>query len=72
MLADLAFTQPIELADVKEVHGRIVAELAKHEDPPRTRVEVYHRIRDVVVTAREAIKGRDEITYNRVLEVEKT
>lgn len=67
VLADIEFTSPVELADVVEVKVRIERELAKYEDPPRTRVEVYHRHRDVIVTAREP--GRADAFYQRVLEV---
>ena len=62
-LAGLQITAPVELDDVLEIHSRIALRLE-----PGERLEVYHRIRDVVIAVREVVKGSLEITHERVLE----
>lgn len=68
VIEEIEFTKPVELADVLEVKKRIDHELARFSGPALPRVEVYHRIRDVVITARETFNGREQVTYNRILE----
>lgn len=64
VIKDLEFTAPVELEDIHVVHARLAAKM-----PRGARLEVYHRIRDVVVEVRETFDELEHITCRRVLEV---